>query len=99
MLFESVLNHCVYCFISVPRNKAGAEDSYINEPGVYELPDNVMERFQRNESTGHPSSSYMSLKDSKEPSNVYQSLQNPHIHTEEYQNHAFISRRAKYSAR
>ena len=111
MFFEGVLNHCVYWgYISDPvgRNKmkneakAAAEDSYLNEPGVYEVPDNVMERIQQNEakskperSTGHLSSNYMSLKVNKEPEDVYQSLEHPNIHTVEYQNHAFISLRAK----
>ena len=58
--------------------KASPEDN-ANE-AVYELPDSVKEVIERNQggleiSTGQESSTYMSLKDNKEPDNVYQSLQ------------------------
>ena len=109
MFFESVLNHCVYWgYISVGSNKMtteakiAAEDCFLNETAVYEVPDNVMERIQQNvakskpeRSTGHLSSNYMSLKDNKEPESVYQALEHLNIHTVEYQNHEFISLRAK----
>ena len=52
----------------------------MNVEDVYELPDSVIECIERNQtgiesSTGQDSSTYTSLKDSKEPENVYQSLQ------------------------
>ena len=83
-----------------------AVDSYVNHEAVYELPDSVIECIQRNEarpeiSAGQESSTYMSLKEKREPSNVYQSLQpsstsadshrkkGGNIHTMEYENPAF----------
>jgi len=61
---------------------------------VYELPDS--ERTERNQakpeiSTRQTSSTYMSLKDCKEPENVYQSLQPKmdNIAAMDYENLAF----------
>ncbi|XP_028402427.1 uncharacterized protein LOC114525363 [Dendronephthya gigantea] len=58
-------------------------NKYVNEGNsVYETPDDVIEKIERNEGAcgmakGHESSDYMSLKDKREPTNVYQALQ-PH---------------------
>ena len=81
-------------------------DSYVNDEAVYELPDSVIECIERNQarpeiSAGQESSTYMSLKDKREPGNVYQSLKptstsadlhqkkEGNIHTMEYENPAF----------
>lgn len=83
--------------------EAVPEDSYMNDDGVYESPDSVVECIERSRQagskpeipTGQESSTYMSLKDNKEPGNVYQSLQPPNIQTVEYENPAFTSYGAK----
>ena len=73
---------------------------------MYELPDSVIECIERNQarpeiSAEQESSTYMSLKDKREPGNVYQSLQpastsadshqkkGDNIHAMEYENPAF----------
>jgi hypothetical protein len=89
--------------------KASPEHMYMNDVAVYESPDSVMACIKQNEaksqpelSTGQESSNYMSLKDNKEPGNVYQSLQpsssstdpyhkSGNMTTKEYQNPAFDS--------
>ncbi|XP_028402588.1 receptor-type tyrosine-protein phosphatase F-like [Dendronephthya gigantea] len=56
-------------------------NKYVNEGNsVYETPDDVIEEIERNEGVrgtdkGQESSDYMSLKDKREPTNVYQALQ------------------------
>ena len=76
--------------------KPPGKDPNVNDEAVYELPDSVIERIDRNEaepeiSTGQESSTYMSLKDNKEPWNVYQSLQpkKNNRNAMEYENPAF----------
>ena len=63
---------------AVPRH------SYVNDDAAYESPDYVIKNIERNEaeskpeiSTDQDSSTYMSLKDNREPENFYQSLQPP----------------------
>ena len=75
-----------------------AEHSCVNETAIYESPKSVMACMDKNEdeskaefSTGETALTYMSLKDSKESGNFYQSLQHPNIQTVEYENPAFTS--------
>ncbi len=69
----------------------GEKCSAANDDAEYEIPDEVFESIKRNGtettpeiSTGQEPSSYMSLKETKEPDNFYQPLQpsgatgNPH---------------------
>ncbi|XP_028402590.1 receptor-type tyrosine-protein phosphatase delta-like isoform X2 [Dendronephthya gigantea] len=68
-----------------PETRKGAKygqepDTPINDEGVYETTDDVIDEIERNEGVrgadkGQESSDYMSLKDNKEPANVYQALQ------------------------
>ena len=76
--------------------KTPGKDPNVNDEAVYELPDSVVERIDRNEaepeiSTGQESSTDMSLKDNKEPGNVYQSVQpkKDNRNAMEYENPAF----------
>ena len=82
-------------------NNAASEGLHLNDDGAYESfesPDHAIKSIERNEaesqpelSTGQESSTYMSLKDRREPENAYQSLQQDNIQTVEYENPAFIS--------
>ena len=90
-------------------NNAALEGLYVNDDGAcesFESSDHAIKTVERNEaesrpkiSTGQESSTYMSLKDSREPENAYQSLQQPNIQTVEYENPAFISYKNKKSAK
>ena len=76
--------------------KSAADDLCMDDDGAYESPDCVIKGIGKNEaesqrdSEGEPSS-YMSLKDNREPENVYQPLQHPNVHTVEYENPSFTS--------
>ena len=66
------------------------DDSHGNSEAVYELPDSVKEN-----QAGQESSTYMALKDDKEPDNVYQSLQQKEAGNKtrmHYENSAFTFR-------
>jgi hypothetical protein len=88
--------------------QAAPRHSYVNDDAAYESPDYAVKSIERNEaeskpeiSTDQDSSTYMSLKDNREPENFYQSLQPPgrrpdlrHTkggddHAVEYENAAF----------
>ena len=73
-----------------PKNQSNVT----NDECVYELPDSECTETNQTEpeiSTGQESSTYMSLKDNKEPENVYQSLQprKDSMTAVEYENPAF----------
>jgi hypothetical protein len=69
------------------------DDSHGNSEAVYELPDSVKECVEQNQAGQEPST-YMALKDDKEPDNVYQSLQQKEGNKTlmDYENSAFTFR-------
>ena len=75
--------------------KASPKNQYnvTNDEAVYELPDSECETNQAEDeiSTEQESSTYMSLKDNREPENAYQSLQprKENMTAVEYENPAF----------
>ena len=76
---------------------ATGSDLYTNDE--YESPDCFAKEKKQNEtesqqdlSAAEESSTYMSLKNRKDPENVYQSLQYPNIQTVEYENPTFASK-------
>ena len=87
------------------HDQEAQEDTNVNEEKVYETTYDVIDEVERNEGErettgGEESSIYMSLKDNKEPANVYQVLQPPGTnddhcltmegdHSMEYQNLVF----------
>ena len=85
-------------------NNATSQGLYVNDEGAYESSDHAQKSIARNEAESQPkisarqeSSTYMSLKDNREPEDAYQSLQYPNIQTVEYENPAFISYKKKKS--
>jgi hypothetical protein len=76
---------------------ATGSDLYTNDG--YESPDCFAKGNKQNEtesqqelSAAEESSTYMSLKNRRDPENVYQSLQYPNIQTVEYENPTFTSK-------
>ena len=68
----------------------------MNDDGAYESADYVVKDIGENEAESQRDSrrepsTYMSLKDNREPENVYQPLQHPNVHTVEHENPAFTS--------
>ena len=77
--------------------KTAADDLDMNDDGAYESAEYVVKDIGENEAESQRDSrrepsTYMSLKDNREPENVYQHLQHPNVHTVEYENPTFTSK-------